>query len=71
MSHFNDTLSRMFNMFRIKMWACLSLSMFEKTIRYKKECPKCRTNLRNLSERISALVAELKQIIDPLKANVS
>jgi hypothetical protein len=36
----------------------------------KKECPNCRTNLQNLPERISALVAGFKQIIDPLKANV-
>ena len=36
----------------------------------KKECPYCRTNLRNLPERISAAVAGLKQILDPLKANV-
>lgn len=37
----------------------------------KKECPNCRTNLRNLPERISAAVAGLKQIIDPLKFNVA
>lgn len=37
----------------------------------KKECPNCRTNLRNLPEIISAAVAGLKQIIDPLKANVA
>jgi hypothetical protein len=42
----------------------------KKVFEDKKECPNCRTNLRNLPERISALVAGLKQISNPLKANV-